>query len=301
MTTRHSTDAARQDAVWILGAIYVAAQLAQSLSAGAIPPSAFNAVITLSSFAAAMVHGAIRYGWRGIGVFALLTIAISNALENLSITTGFPFGWYHYSDALGPRIFHVPVVIGFAYFSVGYLAWTVSNTILDGADRGLRTLDWLMLPALSAFVMVGWDMSMDPLQSTVAGYWVWPHGGGYFGVPLSNFLGWYLTVFLVYIAFAWTLSRRPGWIRSEQCACYWYQAAILFLACTLRFWLAYAAAIDRLVVDARGTSWHVADIHESAVLVCLFTMVFAGMVALFSIARREPILRQTNNGCVPSA
>jgi len=173
MASRSTADAGRQTLVWLLAAIYAVTQIAQPLSGNAIPSPAFNAVITLSSFAAALVHGSIRYGWRGIATFALLTIAISNALENLSVMTGFPFGWYYYSEALGPRLLHVPLVIGPAYFSVGYLAWTVANAIMGEADRNARPLDWLMLPAVSAFVMVGWDVAMDPLQSTVAGYWVW--------------------------------------------------------------------------------------------------------------------------------
>jgi hypothetical protein len=43
-----------------LGAMYDATQITQSLSGIAIPSSAFNAAVTLSSFAAAIVHGSIR-------------------------------------------------------------------------------------------------------------------------------------------------------------------------------------------------------------------------------------------------
>ncbi|MCS3502248.1 putative membrane protein [Bradyrhizobium japonicum] len=277
----------REALVWALAAVYAGTQIAQPLSGNAIPSSAFNAAITLSSFTAALVHGSIRYGWRGIGVFAVLMIVISNGLENLSIVTGFPFGWYHYSPALGPQIFHVPLVIGPAYFSVGYVAWAVANTILEGADQNRHRFDWLMLPTLAAFVMVGWDVAMDPLRSTVAGYWIWPNGGGYFGVPLSNFLGWYFTVFVVYLLFTSILVRRPTWIREGQGAAYWSQAAILLLACILPFLLLYAAGSDQTVQDARGVAWRVADVQESAVLVGLFTIVFASMAAIFSIARRS--------------
>jgi uncharacterized membrane protein len=42
--------------------------------------------------------------------------------------------------------------------------------------------------------MVSWDLTIDPMMSTINGNWVWHDGGSYFGVPVSNFLGWYLTV-----------------------------------------------------------------------------------------------------------
>ena len=32
-----------------------------------------------------------------------------------------------------------------------------------------------------AFIMVSWDVAMDPYQSTVTGDWIWHDGGGYFG------------------------------------------------------------------------------------------------------------------------
>ena len=45
-------------------------------------------------------------------------------------------------------------------------------------------------------------ISQDPVWSTVLRGWVWRDGGPWFGVPLSNYLGWYLTVFTIYILFA---------------------------------------------------------------------------------------------------
>jgi len=40
---------------------------------------------------------------------------------------------------------------------------------------------------------------------------VWQHGGAYFGVPLTDFLGWYLVVYVIYQLFALYLhGRSPG-------------------------------------------------------------------------------------------
>jgi hypothetical protein len=61
---------------------------------------------------------------------------------------------------------------------------------------------------ISAFVMVQWDVVMDPSGSTLARAWVWYGGGGYFGVPLSNFLGWFLVTYLYYQAFSLLLYAR---------------------------------------------------------------------------------------------
>jgi hypothetical protein len=50
--------------------------------------------------------------------------------------------------------------------------------------------------------MVSWDLTIDPMMSTINGSWVWHNGGSYFGVPVSNFLGWYLTVYVFFQCFA---------------------------------------------------------------------------------------------------
>jgi putative membrane protein len=73
---------------------------------------------------------------------------------------------------------------------------------------------WAILAAslVGAFIMVSWDVAMDPYQSTVTGDWIWHDGGGYFGVPLHNYAGWFGTVFtlmLVYFLFASRWAEQP--------------------------------------------------------------------------------------------
>jgi hypothetical protein len=84
-------------------------------------------------------HGSRQFGWRNMLAFAVICLVVSNIFENLSILTGFPFGHYHYSDNLGPKLLLVPLLIGPAYLGVGYLSWTVARLILGGvrpaADR----------------------------------------------------------------------------------------------------------------------------------------------------------------------
>ena len=106
---------------------------------------------------------------------------------------------------------------------MGYLAWTLASLIV-GPDA-----PFLVRPALAAFIMVVWDFAEDPIWSNFVGAWVWHDGGAYFGVPASNFFGWYLTVFLIFLWFARTLppvspaAKMPAW--------FWTTAAFL---CRLR-------------------------------------------------------------------
>ncbi|HEX7515483.1 MAG TPA: carotenoid biosynthesis protein [archaeon] len=50
----------------------------------------------------------------------------------------------------------------------------------------------------AAFLMVMWDLGIDPTASTFLSEWVWQIPGACFGVPISNFFGWFLFVFIFF-------------------------------------------------------------------------------------------------------
>ena len=180
---------------WALIGVYFAASLADKVQ----PDAAFGVTYVLAAFAFALIHGRNRYGGRDILVFLAICLVISFSLENLSIVSGFPFGHYVYAGVPGPRLYRVPVLIALAYFGSGYLSWVVANLLLGKVDGEPRSsVTRFVLPLTAAFIMVMWDVGMDPYSSTVQRLWVWRDGGGLFGVPLSNFLGWFLTVFLFF-------------------------------------------------------------------------------------------------------
>src|SRR5438128_12693638 len=99
--------------LWALVVVYAVATLANALFSLSIPIP----LVLLVSVAFALLHGAVHYRWSGMVTFIVICLVVSNILENTSILTGFPFGHYHYTDVLGPKLFLVPLVIGPAYFS----------------------------------------------------------------------------------------------------------------------------------------------------------------------------------------
>ncbi len=122
---------------------------------------------------------------------SLLTLsAFGYAIETIGVTTGLPYGTFFYGDALGPRLFGlVPYLlpISWAPLVLGAVAATAPKA---GYQRGvLRVLAWVIR---SALLLVLIDGVLDPGAASL-GFWVWPEGGLYYGVPLSNYLGWLLS------------------------------------------------------------------------------------------------------------
>jgi putative membrane protein len=108
---------------------------------------------------------------------------IGFAAELLGVATGRPFGHYTYSGKLGPRVGGVPLLAAAAWAMMARPAWVAAGLI----DRRPAARVPLAAGALTA-----WDVFLDPRMAR-EGYWSWPGGGRYEGIPATNFLGWFAT------------------------------------------------------------------------------------------------------------
>jgi putative membrane protein len=259
--------------LWTLATAYAVGTLANVLFSLNLQGS----LLVLVAVAFGLIHGAMRYRWSGVVTFIGIALVVSNILENTSILTGFPFGHYHYTDALGPKLFLVPVVIGLAYFSTGYLAWVLSTVLVGDLRRGSTALTTFAVPFIASFLMVAWDLCFDPTASTIDHLWIWEQGGGYFGVPLTNYLGWFLTVYVFFQLFALYLRfRRPAPGETQPLTrSYLAQAVVMYAVMGLTFVLTYVVANGNAqVTDAAGVVWRTASIAEARATVSISTMVF---------------------------
>ncbi len=257
--------------LWILIAIYAAARILQ-IFPGKISMLTVVVLHVIPPAVFAVIHGARLYGPRGILIFVALCVAIGNILENVGVLTGFPFGHYYFTDLMGPKLFHVPILLGLAYVGMSYLSWTLGRVILGGSRSPLAGSRVVTLPLIASFIMVAWDLSQDPIWSTVLHAWIWQRGGSYFGVPVSNFLGWYLTVYLIYQSFALYLRGRAT-SSGALPPSYWHQAVLFYgISAAGNLLLLIPQAGPSVVSDPAGAQWSVSDITGASALVSIFAM-----------------------------
>jgi uncharacterized membrane protein len=260
-------------------------------AAGAPTPQA--ELFAFVGIVVAFAHAIFVYSWREALAFLALCLAITFTIENISIATGFPFGHYHFEVAPTlPHVGAVPIIVGPLYFAMGHFSWVIASILLGEAEPWpRRPFMRIALPIVAAFVMVQWDVVMDPPNATLGHAWIWHDGGGYFGVPLSNFLGWYLTVWLFFQAFAVLPRNIHGTRRGSTAACV---RLVRFVPILLYF----SAAISLIApyftdpsinVEVAGTHWNARDLHETTVVVALFTMIFTSVLAL--LRSIEPIAK----------
>jgi uncharacterized membrane protein len=151
----------------------------------------------------------VNFGLRTTAIFTALTYAVALACEWSSVHNGFPFGLYHYIAASRGReiwVLGVPFMDSLSFTFLSFASYSVALMLAspvrwDGLDlrlydtRAIRRSPrvWIM----SALFMVMIDLVIDPI--TVLGdrwflgkiFWYDPPGP-HFGVPISNYLGWFL-------------------------------------------------------------------------------------------------------------
>lgn len=253
-------------------------------------PTPLAQLLAVIFIGCALVHGALLYGLRVVLVLFIISVTITFAVENMGAATGFPFGHYHFE--VGGRLPHVgsiPIIVGPLWFGAGYFSWVVAFILLDGADQRLdRPLDFISLPIVAAFVMTQWDLVMDPSESTISKAWIWRDGGADFGVPLSNYLGWLLTSWLFYQAFALYLRTTGGWLQVRRENRKLLLIAILFyVSAGLTHVVPWLTENSGEVVDATGRVWQTHDLRETTVAVMLFTMFFTAMLAVLRLVKHQ--------------
>ena len=268
--------------LWTLIVLYAGSRVLQILP-GRVPMLAVVALHVVPAALFALIHGAIFYRTRSILAFITLCFVIGNIFENVGVRTGFPYGHYYFTDLMGPRLFVVPILLGLAYVGMAYLSWTLARLIL-GVRKPLIGSRIVTLPLVAAFIMVAWDLAMDPVWGTVLHAWIWVKGGAYFGVPASNFLGWYLTAYVVYQLFAlylrWSVPS-PKRLSSG----YWHLAVVFYaVSATGNLLLAIPQPGPRVISDPAGVQWRVSDITGACVLVSIFLMGAFAVLAWIRLA-----------------
>src|SRR5262249_62375973 len=156
-----------------------------------------------------LVAAVTKMGWPKTVAFTFIAWAIAYGAEFTSTRIGFPFGDYVYLDATRDRelwLSNVPFFDSLSFSFLCYLGWALAIFVyaplvcargdFQVADtREVRTSRRVLLTG--AFLTMLLDVVIDPL--TVRGerwflgrIYYYPDGGIHFGVPLSNYAGWFV-------------------------------------------------------------------------------------------------------------
>lgn len=138
------------------------------------------------------------------------------AIEWSGVHTGWPFGGYSYSWILGPHLFGVPITLGFAWVAVvgssALIAGPARPSLIGRLWKAVQTGAWTVLI----------DFVLDPAAAS-RGFWKWSGSGGFYGIPWSNFVSWFVVGALLSLLLPDRLPSR----RTRQLGLRLYQFILL--------------------------------------------------------------------------
>lgn len=186
--------AGRRAALFVVGAAYVVLWLgggAQHWRAGGVQP-AQNWLAALFLLLAGVIVLLSTPTTRDL--LWLASVALFGfAVEVIGVRYRLPFGAYRYTDVLTPQLFGVPLVMA--------AAWMTLAAYVKQMLARLRLPAW-MEALLAALWLTVIDLIIDPLAARQLDYWRWADTTGlYYGIPITNFIGWFVTGLLAFLLF----------------------------------------------------------------------------------------------------
>lgn len=195
------------------GLLLAAALVAQAVRAHN-PTTTALVASSLLMFAFCWANATQLLGARLALRFVALGLAAGWIAEQLGATLGWIFGAYHYTEVLGPRLGAVPVVIPMMWFTLGYVAYVLSNFIVwRTPGHGAESVsDAALTTLLAALVLTAFDLGADPyLVYTLKAWIMVKTDGDWFGETVQGFLGWVFVSSVIIGGFRWwSRGERPA-------------------------------------------------------------------------------------------
>lgn len=197
------------------------------------------------------------YGGKTGGGLTAVIFLLSMFLEGIGVQLNLFFGSYEYASDFGAMILGVPLTIGAAWVAIVSGSHALMLYILGMLPRLRGWGAFVFYVLLGALLVTGIDFVLDPVNYLVQEYWIWNEGGWYYGIPFSNFQGWFIIGFLLH-AIMYLVLRFQG--RLFEVSAYWQpRTAALYMLLTFMFtllallnalWLAGAIGIGIMIFCA---------------------------------------------------
>ena len=166
----------------------------------ATPPLMFSIFIVVAALPSLFFF----YKWVGRNAALLilpLFIGLTYSIEGFGIATGFPYGHFYYTELLGFKLFGlVPWPVSFAFIPLLIGCYVIARQFVQTR--------WKLI-LLSALLLVLFDLELDPAL-VLLNIWVWLTPGIYYGVPITNYVGWFFTGIITSSLLCLLLPRHQG-------------------------------------------------------------------------------------------
>jgi putative membrane protein len=176
-----------------------------------------------------LVGCTLQFGLKRALLFCLAGYFIAWLSELSSIHNSFPYGIYYYLEQTRGQeiwVLGVPLMDSISYVFLAYASYSLSLLIVSPVCRSnglfyvletIKTRSSWYTTLLATLLFVYLDIIIDPVALQGSRWFLgqiygYQEPGVYFGVPISNFFGWFVVGFLM-IA---TLQKIDQWLHRRN-------------------------------------------------------------------------------------
>lgn len=162
------------------------------------------------AFIFVVLHGLKTLGRLKTVIFFSITLLFGFFSEYLGVNYGFIYGKYIYFGYTD-MIYGVPWQTPLSWSVIIYICYSTTNLLFKKFGErisNLRNTFWssnfliILLSSLDGIAAMNIDMILDPVNvNLIPPSWRWAQHGPYFGIPIANFIGWFLVTFLATLIF----------------------------------------------------------------------------------------------------
>lgn len=155
--------------------------------------------------------------WNKTFLLFMVAVAVAGfSAELIGIHTGLLFGNYEYGEALGVKLWQVPVLIGLNWLILVYVTGHIAGYV--GGSIWVRSF-------IGAQLMVLLDIFLEPVAMKFD-FWQWAGND----VPISNYLGWFGLSFLLQYYY-----HSISIFKQNPMSVYVYTVQLFFFVCLYMF------------------------------------------------------------------
>jgi uncharacterized membrane protein len=168
-------------------------------------------------FVVYLVGCSMHLGMKRAILFMITGYLIAWLSEYFSINNGIPYGYYYYIEQTRDTeiwVLGVPFMDSLSYVFLAYAGYSVALMVISPHlfSRGMLYLletreirNSLYARILGTLFFVYLDIIIDPVALRGSKWFLgqiygYPERGVYFGIPLSNFMGWFVVGFIMIFA-----------------------------------------------------------------------------------------------------
>ena len=221
-------------------------------------PSLTTEIVYMFGYVASLAIMSTRKEYRHLLIIPVTGFVIGLTSEVAGVNTGFLFGKYKYVSLIAPRVLGVPLSVPVMWGFYAYLTYLIASSIIT--CKGI--VGSILRITYASLLMVILDLAMDPFMVSKIHAWVWLGGWGptWFGIPASNFIGWFIVSFTI----LFTHEVMAGNLSSPRAI-----ALTIPYACLIMYFASFigpklAAPIAALLVTMLAVPIIIKNLYESA-------------------------------------